>query len=256
MNQIGPRILLIFNSELEATKIETSLKTFSLNNLHGTDHVMTAVKHCTENNVDIIIANLCVNNELIAERLLSKKALLGIPIIFFTSNLQLYETFNNSKLLKENKHIAVVPDPINNNNLFNLINRLYRLKIAKKTKDYFIAKKYLGQKEKVYYKDITYIESEISHCKLHTKWAIYKITGNLTKLLSELESDFLKIHEKYAVNTKFVNEYSKQYVKIENLKLPIRKVYNQQAKAKFDKNIGQKNLKIGTNPLSKMISVA
>jgi hypothetical protein len=234
MNQLEPKILLIYDSEFEARIIDNYLKKLNLCDVSGTNHLMTGVSFCTKNKVDIIIANLSLNNQLIAERLLSKKVLLGIPMIFYTKDKKLYTDFKSSNLLNENPQIDILLNPITSNKLNVLIDKLFKLKLEKKTKKYFFAKKQLGIVEKVFYQEITYIESEVSYCKLHTNYGTYRISTSMPKLLQDLGSEFIKIHEKYAVNSKKVIEFSVEKIKMENLILPIGKIFYKQAKLQFD----------------------
>lgn len=254
MKNYNPRILLIYNKERDATEIDNYLKKFNFRNIVGTDDVLTAVKFCEINKVDIILSNLEMNNYCVVKRLLEKRVLTGIPLIFYTFKADDFKKYSPMRELTDNDHVRVLFDPTVDTAFYNSIIKLYQLKISDKFRNCLFAKSKLGQLEKINFADIKFVESDVAHCKIHTKWGVYKTSGSLANLLKNLNKSFVKVHEKYIVNITHISNFSSSEVVIDGIRIPSSKINQTSVKAKLQSVKGDKEIKLKRRELINHLS--
>lgn len=234
MKNYNPKILLIYNQEKEALEIDNYLKNCNFRHVFGTNDVPTAVKFCETNKVDVILSNLEMNNYCVVKRLLEKRALTGIPIVFYSFKEEDFKKYSRTKELSSSEQVKVLFNPSQGGDLNNSIVRLYQLKMANKFTNYIFAKSKLGELEKISFSDIKFLQSDVAHCKIHTKWGVYKTCGSLAKLHSNLNNNFIKVHEKYIVNVAHVSNFSSTKVIIDGIVIPASRTNHAKLKTKFE----------------------
>ncbi len=158
--------------------------------------------YLSNHEVDLILSDIFIQKKPVGIELL--KALQGTPtpVVLMTTS-QDQELFLEAQRYRSVNYLI---KPFHAISLQSAIEKT--LEEYNKSKHYdFVDKKYLylssktGQRDKVWFTDIIYIEAEDSHCYIYTLTKKYVLKKSLSKLLAEeLSNHFTRIHHKYAVN--------------------------------------------------------
>ena len=74
--------------------------------------------------------------------------------------------------------------------------------------------------------EILYIEADGSYCKIHSNSKTYMLSNNLNYFENKLRnSEFVRIHRSYIINTNKVEAFNKNTVIINNFSIPISRAY-------------------------------
>lgn len=107
--------------------------------------------------------------------------------------------------------------PINEEKLANVLNRATKEIIARKkqTKQYIMLKN-ASMQNKVYLKDIYYIESSNKKVIVHKKDGIFELYGKMDEFEEELGDSFYRCHRCFLVNMEKISAYSSDTIKLIN----------------------------------------
>lgn len=120
--------------------------------------------------------------------------------------------------------------------LGNVLNRAKRL-LAPQSEQYFVLKNTDGI-YRLPYCDILYFFSDRRHLNLVTAAKTYTFYGKLDDIESQIPKNFIRIHQRYLVNSDKVTFLGSDYVTIDNAaseKLPVSRAYKKEASEKLAK---------------------
>ena len=128
--------------------------------------------------------------------------------------------------------IRYILKPVKDKKVYNLLDYVNTLK--KKENKYFVLS-VSGEKKKINYEDIIYFESMGHYVVLHLKNKEYDYKYNISDLCNELsDSDFIKTHRSYVVNTKYIEKITKNKCElINNIKIPLSRNSYKSVNEKF-----------------------
>lgn len=82
---------------------------------------------------------------------------------------------------------------------------------------------------KIYFDDITYLESLKDYVRIHTKKDKLVVKGNLGSILKQLPSaQFLRIHRSYAIPIDDIQSFNQSELHVHDIKLPIGVSYRKE----------------------------
>ena len=91
--------------------------------------------------------------------------------------------------------------------------------------DYFFVKT-KDQLEKVFYKNIKYIESSSGYVTFYNNSKNLLVNGTLKRVEEKLDSNnFIRVHRSYIVNLNRISGYSSDYIEIDSVKVPLSRLY-------------------------------
>jgi len=109
-------------------------------------------------------------------------------------------------------------------------------KFRKTKSDNFLNVKENGKHVKVYYYNILFFKSDNNYIEIHTKTKNYVLRCSLEKMAKDLQDeDFVRVHRSYLVNTNYITAINPHFLNLNFHKIPISRVYYNQAKKLFDK---------------------
>ncbi|MDP1817314.1 MAG: LytTR family transcriptional regulator DNA-binding domain-containing protein [Leadbetterella sp.] len=172
--------------------------------------------------VDLFICNVFVQGNYLYKSLFLDLKRRGIPVICITS-------VNEDIKYEEWKDTVqgYLVKPFHKNSLLSLVKNCLEQSIKAKLYD-FMAEKYLFLKnkgrelEKINFSEIVFLESDGNYCYINTITKRYVEKKSLTKILKEkLDKRFRRIHQKYAVNSEYLERVDRFEVKLTNTVLPL-----------------------------------
>lgn len=137
--------------------------------------------------------------------------------------------------------IRYILKPIKQQQIFELLDLV---KTKKVEHEKFMVLSISGEKKKIKYSDIVYIESMAHYVVLHLKKEEIDYKQNISNLFDELsENNFVKTHRSYIVNLKYVDKITRDKCCLtDNIEVPISRSAYQLVNKKFiDYYKGQDN---------------
>lgn len=132
-------------------------------------------------------------------------------IIFVTG----FEKYMNSAFDVSAFHYLL--KPINEEKFHNVFGRVLKeLSVAEEQKKQYILVRNSGAQQKIYIKDIYYIESANKKVIIHTKAGILDVYGKMDELEQMAGSIFYRCHRCYLVNMEKIVSYNANTIKVAN----------------------------------------
>lgn len=220
-------ILLVDDEAIHTEILKKKLQNLGYINVSVVNSFLKAVDYLNEVNPDLIILDYYLDKnhtgvDLVKESLLNKE----IPIIFISS-------FYGNDLFKEVigcAPIDFVPKNVSEFDLDKTI-RLSLIKrkeanINKKLKD-FIFVKYKREIRKLAVIDIEYMVVDGKYLVLHADQKKYLIRSTLNDFLKKLPENFIKVHQAYIINLRFLEsiQLDEGILKIGTIDIPFSRNY-------------------------------
>lgn len=152
------------------------------------------------------------------------------PFIFLTSNADAV-TLEKAKKVNPSGYLV---KPFTKEELYTSIEialHNYSEKINKKTASNLVVKNALFIKEKgvflkINFNDILYLKSEHVYTELVLKSDITQVIRvSLNNIIDKLNSDFVRVHRSYIINTNYLTQIDKTSLKVKNSIIPIGDKY-------------------------------
>lgn len=216
------RTVLIDDNNDDLNYLIAELKDISYITIVGSfANPIDAIEFISQNTVELVISDIEMPgiNGINAIKLLSNP-----PLVIFVSSYPQYalESFDVSPL-----HYLV--KPFSKESLLKATYRALETIISKSPMlDNFIFVYTNKNYEKINYSDILYIKAEQNYVKVFTKEKTSLVLANISQFLKQLpESQFMRIHKSYAVNTENITSYNHNEVQIFDNIVPISEAYRE-----------------------------
>lgn len=229
MNKV--KILVVEDEIIIADHICDSLEELGYEPLEPAISYTEAIETIEAEKPDIAILDVQLAGKKtgidLAKRIIEKY---DFPFIFLTSNADA-ATIN---LAKEVMPPAYLIKPFTKDDLFSSIEitlHNFSKKIGEVKDSNLVFKDSLFIKDKGFYnkvlfEDILYIESSHVYIEIFLKnQQKLLVRTSLTEILSNLNSNFIRVHRGFIVNIKHLNQINKSVIVIGNKKVPIGKKY-------------------------------
>ena len=142
---------------------------------------------------------------------------LNVPFIYITS-------FSDKKTLNEaivHQPIGYILKPFTSEEIENLLNKVFEELFNE-----FVYVKHKDKEKKLNIDEILFIKSDNNYLEIYTETKKYLIRFKLSELEKKLpKSKFIRVHQSYMVNKKFIIAFSSNTININNLEVPISRKY-------------------------------
>jgi DNA-binding LytR/AlgR family response regulator len=221
------KIVLIEDDKLYANQIEMILTKSEMQLFATFNNVNDAIRFCESNKVDLVLCDIFLEGELSGLDFLNLMVHNNIPIILMSSSIdeKIYEA------AKKIQTVNYLTKPVQRLTLISTIEKLlkerkeFELDETRQENALFLNNnnKYV----KVLYSDILWLRSD-GNCT-HIKTVAHKMTiyQSLVKTLKNLDSRFVRCHQKYGINTQHIIHFTHHEVLlISEQKIPIGRSYS------------------------------
>jgi len=183
-----------------------------------------AIQALAEENYSLIITNLVLKEKVCLE-LLKKAVDLRVSTVVITSSSGIWA--HEYPPIIENEGIAYLVKPIHKMTLKSILRLLLTKSVGDKY--IFITGKH-NEQIKLYLNEIIFLEVERNYCTIYTSRRNYKfvIKISLIKLLEQLDSRFIRIHNSYIVNINYIKSFTSTLVRLENYSVPLSRTYKKE----------------------------
>lgn len=224
--------LLIEDDKLWRTKLKIMLDEIDIALAGVATSVEEAIEFLKGNSVDIIIADILLNQDTVFSVFEFDKTFCCIPTVLITqSDKEVH--YKQAKMLSTYMYIV---KPIHKLTLKSAVSTIFKKndthqnssKIEKTIK----LKGKHNEKIELPISSIYYIEQQANYCHIFTKSKTFVQKKSLTNIILELDANFLQIHRSYCVNTIYIEKYTAglQNVRIMGVDLPIGRVLKNKVK--------------------------
>ena len=224
------KAIIIEDDKLWRTKIQIMLDEIGITIIGIATSIATAEELLQKNKPDFIIADILLQNEVLFNLFIDNPTFCNIPAIILTQSDK--ESYYHQAKVLEN-HIYVVK-PIHRltlqSSVEKLLGRWNKRKLAEKS--LHIKGKY-NEKIQLPFSQILYIEQEKNYCHIHCKNKTVVLKKSLTKILLELDDEFMQIHRTFAVNKTYINRYTAELQSVilnEDIEVPIGRIHREKVK--------------------------
>lgn len=179
-----------------------------------------------KNKIDLFICNVFIQGNYLNKSLFLDLNRRGIPVICVSS-------VNDDIKYEELKDTVqgYLVKPFHKNSMLSVVKNCIEQSSKSKLYD-FLDEKYIflknkGRKlEKINFSEILYLESAGNYCYINTLTKRYVEKISLTKILKDkLDKRFRRIHQKFAVNSEYLERVDRFEVKLTNTTLPLSNTF-------------------------------
>ncbi len=226
------RVVLLEDNTIDALKVQIILDEAVGNYRYVLvgifDTLPPLLEYLQKHEVDIVVADIFINNWPVGLDLLKHLSSQHFPVIFMTSS------HDKAVYVKaqQQRSVYYLVKPFHALTLQSTLEKA--LEEYEQSKQYdFLDNKFLylngltGKYEKVRFEQIIYLTSANNHCYIFSNTQKYMVKKSLTKLLTQyLGNDFIRIHQQYVVNKQHLKAINHDTVTITGgLELPIGKSF-------------------------------
>ncbi len=227
------RILIVEDEVLIARDIEILLNKIGYRVVKKAKTVAEA-KNALENyRVDLALVDINLEHGeegIYVAGMLTKAKL---PFIYITS----YSDENTVRNAMQTKPDAYIVKPVSMNDLYTNI-EMVMYKQKNKQQDTNGPKekrlKLTHHNKKIFLdpKDIYWIKADGVYMEIETEQNTYVERGSFNSLLSQIsDPNILKVHRGWVVNTRYINEFKTETVRIKDVEIPVSRSYRKDLKA-------------------------
>ena len=229
------RILLIEDEMIYKTVISNCLNQYGITKVTIAENYQMAIKFLAEHSFDVVLIDIFISGDKTGIALGQHiNDTYNIPFIYVTANL-------NQKLLdimKDTHPAAVVSKPIESETF------IANVKLAaynsnenedklKNPGDRIFVKKD-GIFDKIFLKDIAYVESDHVYLNIYTKERKrVMIRGRLKDFYEKFPDSFLQINRGCIININYIDHFDKQSITVNNIVLEIGRKYKHLVSSKL-----------------------
>ena len=107
-------------------------------------------------------------------------------------------------------------------------------------KDRFLFIKHNEVFEKVYWDEITYIESQKNYLLLFTAEKTFRHRSTITDFMERIPDNFIKTHKGFIVNIEKIQSFNPNFIVIASTKIPISKTHKEEVITRLNHFISNK----------------
>lgn len=220
------KVLVIEDDPLWRSKILAMLHEIDIDSIDCTENVIDTAEYLENNKVDLIIADVMLRNETVFKAFEQKSTYWLIPTIILTVSDKEIHYKQTSKF----KKVLYLVKPINKLTLRSAIENVCESFNQKQViEQYLELKGSRNERIKLPLALILYIEQKGNYCYIKTAQKDFVLKKSLTKLMLELDENFLQVHRSYCINTQHIDGFKNnlETVKITGgFELPIGRINN------------------------------
>ena len=156
----------------------------------------------------------------------------NIDVIFITSQVK------HAISAFENDAVDYIVKPVDLNRLNKAFDKAKRRLISNEEENdqEFIFIKEKTTFEKIFLKDIKFIESSQGYVTFYTTYKKVTMNGTLKKIMDKLNSDqFIQVHRSYLININKVTKYVADSIYVGDTELPLSRMYKKDVVSFLDK---------------------
>ncbi|AUD02647.1 LytR/AlgR family response regulator transcription factor [Spirosoma pollinicola] len=230
---VSINILLFEDDPVDRIKVEIMVSEmisdrYEYHLIRVVDQLDDLLAYLKTNRVDLILSDIFIQKKAVGIELLKSLKQSTIPIILLTNSHE-KEIFLQAQ---HQRSVHYLIKPFHQFSLHSIIEQTLDANLASKRYS-FLDRNYLylshktGQYKQVFFEEIVFVEAERTHCFIHTIGKKFVLKISLTKLLlDKLDTSFIRIHNKYAVNKQYIKQFENDTVQlIGSSCLPIGRSY-------------------------------
>lgn len=229
------KILLIEDDYIYKTVMLNYMYQYGINEIDVVDNYREAIKLLASNHFDIVLIDVFISGSKTGISLGHYiRDNYGTPFIYVTANL----SQKLLEIMKDTHPVAVISKPIEAESFISTIklavyNSNEMEDFPKCLGDRIFIKKD-GIFDKLFLKDITYVESDHVYLNIHTKGGKrVMIRGRLMDFYKRFPDNFLQINRGCAINVNYVDHFDKQTITVNNRVLEISRKFKSLVQAKL-----------------------
>lgn len=168
---------------------------------------------------DLLIADVVLHDFTIF-KLFEESSIASIPTLFMTGHLE-GEYFN---LARNIPHSTFIAKPFHKFTLISALDLLISKYPIKDNNKYITIRGLQQQVIKIPFSEVTWLQSEGNYCFIHTTHQRkYTKKISLTKLIQDLDTQFIMVHKGFAINTNFIRriDLGNKIITIQDVTIPI-----------------------------------
>jgi two-component system, LytTR family, response regulator LytT len=232
----NPNVLIVEDEFVISTHLKYCLEEIGCNIVDQVIRAEEALKVLEAKHIDLILLDIKLKGEkdgiFVGQKI---KETYSIPFIYLTSHAD-KATVDQAIKTRPSGYIV---KPFKKNDIYTSVRlaleetsetELYDsqpIEYDKET-DPFLFIKHEGLHVKILFQDIIYIRGVGNYIEIHTLKKNYLIKGTMKDMLKKLrDKHFLKVHKSYIVNFSFLESFNKNYIFLQNEKIPIGRNYQE-----------------------------
>lgn len=128
--------------------------------------------------------------------------------------------------------------PVCEKNLRRALDRAFMYLEANRTQIFEICSRY--KKRRIFYQDILYLESDRRYLTIYQREGQERIMMRMQDALEQLPDYFVRCHQSYAVNLRYVMEFSRQWIVLQTdmIKIPVSRSRYEDVKKRLSRIAG------------------
>lgn len=216
MDLSNKKVLLAEDDPIYSIWIKMVLEEIGINNILYAVNVKKAIEEYQTNLPDLIICDIFLEGKQTGIDLIKELQSYQIPIIVMTNSIDkaLYAE------VKKVQHVNYLVKPFQPLSLIsiieNIFNELESSKNSKLKEPYIAIKNHENVYVKVYLNDILYLEADKNYTYLYTLGKKIALKRTLLSLISDLNTQFIRIHKSFIVNKIHVTSWNSETVTLTN----------------------------------------
>lgn len=229
------QVVVLEDDPLYRLKIELMLEDSNFNIIGSFDNIQSAKDFLVDNQkqIDVLISDLYFGSTFLGSDLIRDISPATFPILCITSSFD-ENLHSDLKELVSNYLIK----PFHKITLIDCLNRAISF-FEEKSLLEFMSKSYIfisvkpGVLSKVNFVDIIYLESSANYTYLYTRQGKFAKKLSLCKLLKDyLDTRFIRIHAKFAVNSSYISTFSTNKIVLKsNYSIPASRGFRENIKS-------------------------
>lgn len=224
------KALLIEDDGLWRSKLQVMLDELEVSVTATTENVKDTLRYLERERPDVIIADILLHEETVFKVFEHKAIYWQIPTILIT---QSDKEIHFKQTHKFNRVLYIVK-PIHKLTLKSALDQVCEAYSNKQNQEHsLLLKGNKNERIRLPISLIHYIEQRGNYCHIITEKKEFVFKKSLSKILLELDNQFIHIHRSFCINTNQVKAFNTSLDKVKmkiNVELPIGRIYKNRVK--------------------------
>ncbi|MFY8127215.1 MAG: LytR/AlgR family response regulator transcription factor [Chitinophagaceae bacterium] len=219
-------VLIIEDDGLWQSKIIAMLDEIDIKKISCVENATQAINFLENNKVDLIITDILLENETVFKVFEHKSSFWLIPTVILTVS----DKEMHYKQTHRFKKALYLVKPVNKLTLRSAIENICEQFNKKQLTEQTIELKgSRNERFKLPLSHILFVEQKGNYCHIKTAQKDFVLKKSLTKLILELDENFLQIHRSYCINTTHIEGFKNNLETVKIIggyELPIGRINN------------------------------